>query len=161
MLNSSKMKQLILLLAVIAAIIAGTLFTGCESAAKKSADANETLKDAKTDLKTAEKDAAAAAQKAADAADWKQFKIESEGKIMANENLIGQLKEKKKSSGKTLDAAYTKTIEELEQKNKNLKARMEAYEKGQTEWQSFKTEFNHDMDALGKALADLGVNNKK
>lgn len=155
------MKKLTIILMAITAIIAGTMFTGCESAAKKSADANENLKDAKTDLKTAEQDAAAAAQKAADAADWKQFKSDSEGKIMANESTIARLKEKKKSSGKMLDAAYTKHIEELEQKNKDLKARMESYEKGQTEWQSFKAEFIHDMDELGKALNDLGVDNKK
>lgn len=141
--------------------MASPVFTGCESAAKKSADANETLKDAKSDLKNAESDAAQAAQKASDAADWKLFKTATEAKIMTNENLIAQLKDKKKSAGKALNPGYTKSIEELEQKNKDLKARMEAYEKGQTNWQSFKSEFNSDMDALGKALSDLTVDNKK
>jgi predicted nucleic acid-binding Zn-ribbon protein len=155
------MKKIILIFSTITALLASSLFVGCESAAKKSSDANETLKDAKTDLNTAEKDAAAAAQKASDAAEWKMFRAESENKISSNETMIGQLKENKKSSGKTLDAVYNRTIEELEQKNIDLKARMEAYDKGQTDWQAFKSEFNRDMDALGKAITDLGKNSKK
>jgi hypothetical protein len=30
---------------------------------------------------------------------------------------------------------------------------------GQSEWISFKNEFNHDMDELGKAFKDLTVQN--
>jgi predicted nucleic acid-binding Zn-ribbon protein len=142
-------------------LFTGAFLSGCESAAKKSTEANENLRDAKSDLDAAEKEAAAAAQKAADAADWKLFKTESEGKIATNESLVAQMKDRKKTSGKVLDAAYTKAIEELEQKNKDLRARMDAYDKGQTDWQAFKSEFNRDMDALGKAIGDLGKNNKK
>lgn len=156
------MKKSLVVLAAMTALFAGTLFMGCDSAAKNSADAKADVKDAKADLKTAEQDAAAAAKKAADEADWKQFKADSEGKITANESLVAQLKTKKKSTSKAVEAAYQKSIEAVEQKNKDLKARMSAYsEKGQTDWQAFKTEFNHDMDELGKALKDLTVDNKK
>ena len=31
----------------------------------------------------------------------------------------------------------------------------------QSNWESFKREFNHDMDEIGQALKDLTVDNKK
>jgi len=37
------------------------------------------------------------------------------------------------------------------QQNIDLKARLEAYEMKQSDWESFKSEFNHDMSELGKA----------
>jgi hypothetical protein len=49
----------------------------------------------------------------------------------------------------------------LEQKNASLKTKIENYENNQTDWQSFKREFNADMSQLGKALKDLTVDNKK
>jgi hypothetical protein len=155
------MKKCIFVFATLVVFSAGTVFTGCESAEKKSADANENLRDAKTGLRKAEDEATAATQKALDAADWKLFKAESETKIKANDDLIVELKAKKKSSDKSLNAAYSKSIENLEINNNDLKARMAAYEKGQTDWQAFKSEFNRDMDELGKALKDLVVNSKK
>ncbi len=144
------------------ALLAGTFFTGCDSADKNAADAKANVKDAKTDLKTAEHDAAVAAQKAADEADWKQFKADSDGKILANEGLVAQLKAKKRSANKAVAAAYQKSIEAVEQKNKELKAKIDGYTRdGKSDWQSFKSEFNHDMEELGHALKDLTVDNKK
>ena len=82
-------------------------------------------------------------------------------KIKENEVRIAELKVKMKKPGKILDPLYEKKIEMLEQKNIDLKAKMEAYEKNQSDWESFKREFNHDMDELGSALKDLTVDNKK
>jgi len=42
-----------------------------------------------------------------------------------------------------------------------MRARLVAYEKSQSNWESFKREFNHDMDEIGQALKDLTVDNKK
>ena len=66
-----------------------------------------------------------------------------------------------KKSGKTLDAVYEQRIDTLEKKNRDLKARVDAYDKSQSDWESFKREFNHDMDELGQAFKDLTVDNKK
>ena len=39
---------------------------------------------------------------------------------------------------------------------------MEDYKADSKEnWESFKTEFNHDMDELGNAFRDLTIDNKK
>ncbi len=149
------------MLAVSTMFTASTFLTSCQSEAQKSETAQNKVQDAKEDLKEAQTDAAVAAQKAATAEEWKAFKTDSEAKIKANEVRIAELKDKMKASGKTMDAVYAKNIDLLEQRNKDLKNRMDAYEKGQSDWESFKREFNHDMDELGAALRDLTVNNKK
>ena len=66
-----------------------------------------------------------------------------------------------KKTGKVVDAVYAENIAVLEQKNRDMRARVDAYEKSQNGWDSFKREFDHDMDELGQALKDLTVNNKK
>ncbi len=146
----------------VAVIFAGVFFSSCQSSAEKSDTADAKVQDAKEDLKEAQKDANIAAQKAVEAEEWKVFKADTELKIKNNETIIADLKAKMKVTGKKLDAVYAKSIDDLEQKNKDLKNRMDVYGNNtQSDWNAFKREFNHDMDELGKALKDLTVNNKK
>ena len=43
-----------------------------------------------------------------------------------------------------------------------MKKRLEDYKAdSKDKWESFKTEFNHDMDELGSAFKDLTVKNTK
>lgn len=154
------MNKSIFTIAVAIVITSAAIFTNCESSAQKADNAQAKVEDAKADLKDAQKDANAAVQKAASAEEWAVFKSETELKIKNNETLVTELKAKMKSSGKTLDAMYAKSIEALEQRNKDLNARLIAYDKSQSDWESFKREFNHDMDELGQAFKDLTVNNK-
>lgn len=142
-------------------VIAGTFFTSCDNAAKKEEAAKEEVKEAKQDLKEVQKDANAEAQQKADAEEWAAFKTETELKIKANEVRIAELKIKLKKPGKVLDPLYAQRIEDLEKRNKELQAKIDNYVPGQTDWQKFKTEFNHDMDELGHALKDFSVDNKK
>ncbi|MBK7408934.1 MAG: hypothetical protein IPJ40_13250 [Saprospirales bacterium] len=65
-----------------------------------------------------------------------------------------------KNSGTILDGLYAQRIETLEQKNRDLRTKMANYEQNQSDWESFKREFNHDMDELGQALKDFTVDNK-
>jgi hypothetical protein len=148
------MKKTIITLAVVVSVVSGTLFTACGPATPKEEAAKDQVQQAKDELKDA--------QKAATAEEWQAFKDESEVKIKDNEIRIAELKAKIKKSGKELDALYEKKIEALEQQNKDMKARISAYETNKkSDWESFKREFNHDMDELGKALKDLTVDNKK
>ena len=62
-------------------------------------------------------------------------------------------------SGKTMSNIYENRIKALEEQNKDLKARIYTYETNQSDWETFKREFNRDMDALGKALKDFGNTN--
>jgi DNA repair ATPase RecN len=155
------MKKNIFILAVTITIMAGTIFTSCQSSIQKQEAAKAKVRDAKQDLNAAQKDANAAAQVVATAEEWKAFRSESELKIRDNEIRITELNVKMKKPGEIFDAIYEKKITNLEQQNKEMRARLVAYEKSQSNWESFKREFNHDMDAIGQALKDLTVDNKK
>jgi hypothetical protein len=75
--------------------------------------------------------------------------------------MIAEFKLKIESTGKTFDPLYEKRINSLEAQNSKLKARIEMYDKSQSNWESFKRQFNHDMDELGEAFAVISVDNIK
>ncbi len=147
------MKITIVALALSTMLVAGTLLTGCKSPAQKEDAAQTKVDEAQQDLKAAQ-------IKVASQEEWATFKSESELKIKDNEIRIAELKVKMKKPGKVFDALYQKRIDDLEKRNLEMRVRMETYEKNQSDWESFKTEFNHDMDELGNALKDITVNNK-
>ena len=148
------MKKTIISLFVVTTLISGAIFTGCGPSTPKEDAAQAKVSDAKVELK--------AAHKAATAEEWKAFKDESELKIRDNEIRVEELKAKIKKTGKEIDALNEKRIDVLEQQNKDMKARIDAFERNnKSDWESFKREFDHDMDELGKALKNLTVDNKK
>jgi len=155
------MKKTTITLIATTMLVAGAIFTSCKSPAQKKDAAQAKVEDAQKDLDAAQTDANAESQKVATAEEWKAFKSESELKIRDNEIRIGELKAKKNKPGKLFDSLYEKKIDALEQQNRNMQARIDAYDKSHSDWESFKTEFNHDMDELGKALKDLTVDNKQ
>jgi len=66
-----------------------------------------------------------------------------------------------KKTGNSIDVISAKKIEELEQKNKDIEAKVETYKNDRSsDWESIKREYNHDINELGKALKDMTVNNK-
>lgn len=154
-----KIKTLIFPVAI-ATLMVGIFFTSCETASQSEEAAEAQVQEAQEELNDAKQDATFASQRAASAEEWRAFKAEIEEKIAKNENRIAELKIQLKEPGKTLDEAYAKSIDALELQNKDLRTRIANYESDQNDWESFKREFNHDMDALGKALSDLAVDNK-
>lgn len=155
------MKKVFFTIMVATSVLAGTLFTGCQSSATKEEAANAKVDEAQQDLMEAQQDADIEAKKVATADEWNAFKTESEIKISEYEIRIKALKDQMRKPGKTFDDLYKKRIEQLEQKIADLKTRMKDYEKNQTGWEVFKREFNHDMEELGIALKDLTVDNKQ
>lgn len=94
--------------------------------------------------------------------EFDNFKQESKIKIDANDARISNLKKEKDMAKKDKKADYDKKIADLEEKNADLRSRIDNYNVADKEkWQSFKTEFNHDMDELGKALNDFATDNEK
>jgi hypothetical protein len=147
------MKKLIFAFAVMT-FITGITLVSCKPATKEENEATEKAKEANQELIDV--------KKAATAEEWKAFKNSGDSLINKNEEKIAELKLKMKNTGKSIDAKYDKNIEILEQKNKDLKVKMETYKNDTKEdWQSFKSEFNHDMDELGQSLKDFTVDNKK
>jgi len=147
------MKITIITLALSTMLIAGTVFTSCKSPAQKEEAAQAKVDEAQQDLNAAQ-------VKVATSEEWATFKSESELKIKDNEIRIAEIKVKMKKPGKVFDALYQKRIDELEERNLEMRVRMNTYENSKSDWESFKTEFNHDMDELGKALKDLTIENK-
>ena len=95
-------------------------------------------------------------------ADVATYRIETADKINANNQSIIEFNERIEHEKKDAKADYKKKISELETKNSDMKKRLEEYKVDSKEnWEIFKTEFNYDMDELGKAFKDLTVKNKK
>ncbi|MBC7525832.1 MAG: hypothetical protein H7239_15520 [Flavobacterium sp.] len=151
------MKKSILMLA----ILGGALFTSCKNNAEKKADAVEEVQDAKEDLNKVKEDSKKDAITKANDAEWQTYKMEANKTISENETRIEELKAAMNKPGKTFDANYKKSIEALVDKNAALKTKIAAYENNQTDWDTFKREFDSDMAGLGQAFKDLTVTNKK
>jgi DNA anti-recombination protein RmuC len=152
------MKNTILTLAV-AVFMAGTMLTGCQSSAKKVENAEEKVQDAKDKVVEAKQELSQALTDSI-----QQFKKESEEKISANEKSIAKLKVRIAKEKKETRAKNEKKLAGLEQKNSNMKKRLDDYnynEGGRSKWASFKSEFSYDMDELGKALKGFTVNHHK
>lgn len=128
--------------------------TRCSSPTTKVDDAKENLQDAQKDL-------AKSLQDSTEAADWKEFKTASQTKMDAYRSDIAALREKKSKGGKFMDPIYGEQILTLEQKSLALQTRIDDYEKYHSNWETFKREFDHDIEELGKTLKDISVDNSK
>ncbi len=154
------MKKSIFTLAV-TAFIAGTIFTSCDSQAEKKEAAQENVQNAKEELNDVQNNANTEAKNQAKDEEWTAFKAETEKKIANNETRITNLKKVNQKTGKTFDTLFEKRIDVLEQRNKELKMRIDFYAKIREGWESFKREWNHDMDELGVSLNNVKADVKK
>jgi uncharacterized membrane protein len=133
--------------------IAAIIVSSCNSPAKKVEKDQDNLNEAKEEYTQAYKDSVA---------DYQSFRTTSEERIASNEKVIAAFKAKIASDNRKLKFNDQKMIDEFEQKNIDMRKKMEAYkESTKDQWIEFKKEFNHDMDELGKALHDLTVKNTK
>lgn len=144
--------------AIATACLSGAILTSCESKQEKVQDAQENVNDAKQDLKDAKQDAANDLN-----AEYPAYKNDMQARIDANDKEIASLQEKLAKSGgsRPLDPARQRRVDELKQRNADLRARLYGYEKEKGDWETFKREFNHDMDELGTSIKDLGKDNVK
>lgn len=140
-----KIKYLILTITV---LIAGSILTGFNINRDKivkdlqdiNKQANPGLKKAKTGFDK----------------DWQEFKSNAELKINANEKRIGEFKVKIKTSSKEVKAKYDKEVIVLEQKDIDLKNKINEYKfESKDKWEEFKRVFNNDMEVVGKSIKDL------
>lgn len=98
--------------------------------------------------------------------DWKrerdEFRAEVNKRIEKNQKRINELRAEAKSKKTEVRKEYDEKVNDLEKQNKKLKVRMDDFKDDTKDgWQKFKKEFNHDMDQLGDAIANLFENNKK
>ncbi len=133
----------------------------CKPNTKEEKESQEKVEIARDNVEDA-KDSLDVAKRAATDEEWKAFKNSGDSVININNLRIAGLKLKMKNTGNSIDAEYQKNIDVMEQKNKDLKVKMDTYKNDvSSDWQSFKREFKHDTDEIGQALKDLTVDNKK
>jgi hypothetical protein len=150
------MKKLVLSLAVVA-FLAGTISTSFGQVPdKQSVKARENLKEekkdvvvAKQDLKIAQKDSVS---------EYQKLTKESEIKFKSNEKSIADLRAAITKNNSKEQATDQKKVSLLEDKNNSLKKELADYkELGQTQFKTFKTEYNRDQDQLAKELKDFKI----
>jgi hypothetical protein len=57
-----------------------------------------------------------------------------------------------------IQMTYAQKIAELEQRNIDLKKRLDDFSaEGEAQWETFKDEFTRDMDELGNAFKDFTI----
>ncbi|HEY9219953.1 MAG TPA: hypothetical protein VIO43_00075 [Lutibacter sp.] len=145
------MKKLIFTLSAIV-LLTGAIFTSCNTAAEKVNKAEDKSIKADEDFNIAKEEYLA---------DVENFKKEITAKIDANNQMIASFKVKIATSKKDAQVYYQEQIAELEQKNIAMKQKLDAYEiSGKDNWETFKTEFNKDMDDLGEAFKNFTVKNE-
>jgi len=146
------MKKTILLITSSALLFAGML-TSCYSSAEKVENAQDNVAEANKDLNIANQEYLA---------DIEAYKKEATARIDANNQSIAEFN--KRIESKKLDAKidYQKKIAELDQKNSDLKKKLDNYKAdGKDNWEKFKEEFSRDVENIGQAFKDLTVKNVK
>ncbi len=134
------------MLVVVTVFITGTMFMSCQSSSEKVDQAKENVIEAEQELNQAIKDSIV------------QFRKESEQQISVYEQSIADLKAKIATEKKDVKATYEKSLAELQQKNELLKTKLNDFKDDEIDkWDSFKTEFNSDMNDLGTAIKNFTV----
>lgn len=127
----------------------GTLLISCSSPSEKLADAKNEVKEANANFDKANEE---------NIKDMENYKREAAEKIEANERSITEFKARISHEKAEAKVDYEKKIDALEQRNDDMKKKMDDYKAdGQEKWQTFKTEFSHGMDELGKSFKDLTI----
>ncbi len=155
------MKKITFVIVCSITIISVGTFTACMSSDQKNKVAEDKVLVAEEKLQEAQENAYEVADQTATADELKAFKLESELQIRKNDVSIAELKVKMNNSDKKNDKIYAERIDTLVKRNENLNARIYNYQKTQRDWNKFKREFKNDMDNLGQAIKDLGVDNSK
>ena len=93
---------------------------------------------------------------------FSKFTEESNQKLAENDQKIAALKVRMERETKELQVKYKEELDELNQKNDQLKARMLEYKEATSnKWVAFKHEFNRDLDALGRGISTLANRHAK
>lgn len=138
---------------VLSAFLITALLISCNSPTENVQDAEDNVIEANKELEEAN---------AAYLADVESYRQMTAEKIEANNKQITEFKTRMALEKKTTKADYQKLVEDVELKNRNLKTKLDNYKAGDKDgWETFKAEFEHDMEELGKAFQDLTVKNVK
>lgn len=152
---------------IILLLIATLFLTSCGEVSKKDVDsAKENVEEPGEDLKQAEKNASEEWRTNAKAK-WEKFRAESETVIENTDIQIKELRKKITQSGQKDHKKFTKELDSLELKNKNLKEKLtqrahsisgnltEFNEWAKEKQHTFEEEVKHDMQEIKNALKKI------
>jgi len=136
----------------------GLLLVSCNNSPKAK---EGELEDAKEDVVQAEADLEQS--KLDSVTDYNTFRTSIELKLDENQRLIDEMKVTINNSKDSNKAMYEKELAKLEEKNEQLKVKLQDYDQQGTseKWELFKVEFNNDMDDLGKSISNMAARNMK
>jgi len=127
-------------------------FTQCKSPDKKIEDAKEDVMEANRELEEARMDSA----------EYVNYRDEMEVKLRDYEQKLEEMKADIQSKGKDVQEKYNENLNTLKAKNENLKAKIREYQRdASASWDSFKMDFNREMDELGKSISETAEKNMK
>lgn len=139
--------------------IACIMIFGMSYCKNSPAEKAENVENAQEDLNKAENNLQKAVQDSTN--EYARYKIESEAKLKENDLKIARLKAKLKNDKAEIRTKYEKQLVELELKNSKLKTSIADYkETDKNKWEKFKTNFNQDMDELGKSISRMAEEKK-
>ena len=142
-------------------LMGGLILSGCQTQSRKIDYAIANGLEATQNLKTGMKEVSTELKNALNVQDWLIFKKVSDFKIRNNDIRIAELKVKTQRRGIEPDPRYRKKLNELENVNLGMKKKLVVYSEDQNEWNSYKNEFNRDLDKLEQTLTDLNVDNQR
>ena len=91
--------------------------------------------------------------------DIEKYRQEAAKKIEANYLQIADFRVKIGKKRKEIKADYGSQIDDMEQRNNDLRNRMNDYKQdGRKNWETFKTELNYDMSEMEKVFKNLTAN---
>lgn len=150
-----------------AMIIAGAMVSSCSSSGDKVSDAQSDVETAKEGVTEAKEDVTDAQAKLDASNDEylkevETYKVETNQRILDNQKSVKEFNARIASDKTAAKEEYQKKIAELDSKNTDMKRKLDNFKaNGKDNWETFKTEFSHDMDELGNAFRDLTVKNTK
>jgi hypothetical protein len=91
-----------------------------------------------------------------------EYRKDAEMRISENEKNILQFNERIKSQKVEAKKEYEEKIDALNQKNSDMKLKLADFkDENRANWESFKTDFNREMDDLGNSILNFTIKDEK
>ena len=140
------MKKSMLMLALFL-FITSSFLVSCNTSAEKVENAEQNVMEANQDLDNANIEYLAEVE---------EYRTQTADKIAANNKSIAEFKARIAVEKLDAQVAYNHKIIVLEQKNSDLKKKMDVFKaESKEQWENFKVEFSKDMDELGTAFGNF------
>ena len=152
--NKSNVSKIKLFLVV--AIVSITFFSCKESTEAET----ENLKEAKEEVVVATKELSEARMDSIN--QYASYRTEMDKRLIENDKNIALIRLNIKKQKASIRTKLEKDLDILMSKNEEFRISIKNQKDGvYSKWETFKTDFNTNMDDLGKSISEMANNNKK